>query len=176
MSIALGSPPPSFALPAVGGEEVSLEALADRAAVAVVFSCNHCPYVRAWEDRLNDIAREYAPRGVAVVAINSNDAASYPADSFEAMGERAREKGFVFPYAQDASQEVARAYGASRTPEVFLFDRERRLVYHGAIDDSTEPEGVRVRYLREALDAVLAGQRPSAAETGVVGCTVKWRR
>jgi redoxin len=155
---------------------VSLDRLTDRAAVAVVFSCNHCPYVRAWEDRLNDIARDYAPLGVAVVAINSNDAASYPADSFEAMGERAREKGFVFPYAQDASQAVARAYGASRTPEVFLLDGERRLAYHGAIDDSADPEEVRVPYLREALDAVLAGRPPAAADTGVVGCTVKWRR
>jgi peroxiredoxin len=176
MSLALGDPAPPFALPAVGGEQVALEGLADRAAVAVVFSCNHCPYVRAWEDRLNDIARDYAPRGVAVVAINSNDAASYPADSFDAMAERAREKGFAFPYAQDASQEVARAYGASRTPEVFLLDGAGRLAYHGAIDDSTEPESVRVPYLRQALDAVLAGQAPPAAETGVVGCTVKWRR
>jgi len=176
MSIALGTPAPPFALTAVGGDQVSLDGLADRAAVAVVFSCNHCPYVRAWEDRLNDIARDYAPRGVAVVAINSNDAASYPADSFEAMGQRAREKGFVFPYAQDASQEVANAYGASRTPEVFLLDGERRVAYHGAIDDSSEPDGVRVRYLRDALEAVLEGQRPPVGETGVVGCTVKWRR
>jgi peroxiredoxin len=176
MSLALGDPAPPFALPAVGGEQVALSDLADRAAVAVVFSCNHCPYVRAWEDRLNDIAHDYEPRGVAVVAINSNDAASYPADSFDAMAERAREKGFAFPYAQDASQEVARAYGASRTPEVFLLDGARRLAYHGAIDDSTEPEAVRVPYLRQALDAVLSGQAPPAAETGVVGCTVKWRR
>ena len=176
MSIALGSPAPPFALPAVGGEHVSLDRLADRAAVAHVFSCNHCPYVRAWEDRLNDIARDYAPRGVAVVAINSNDAASYPADSFDAMAQRAREKGFVFPYAQDGSQDVARAYGASRTPEVFLLDGERRVAYHGAIDDSPEPEGVRISYLREALEAVLEGRRPAAEETGVVGCTVKWRR
>jgi peroxiredoxin len=176
MSLALGEPGPPFALPAVGGDQVALEDLADRAAVAVVFSCNHCPYVRAWEDRLNDIARDYASRGVAVVAINSNDAASYPADSFDAMAERAREKGFVFPYAQDAGQEVARAYGASRTPEVFLLDGAGRLAYHGAIDDSTEPEAVRMPYLRQALDAVLAGQAPPAAETGVVGCTVKWRR
>jgi peroxiredoxin len=176
MSLAIGDPAPGFVLPAVGGRQVSLDALADKDAVAVVFSCNHCPYVQAWEDRLNDVAREYADRGVAVVAVNSNDAGLYPADSFEAMGERAGEKGFVFPYAHDESQEVARAYGATRTPEVFLLDRDRRVAYHGAIDDSVDPEDVNVSYLRHALEALLAGARPQTEETPAVGCTVKWRR
>jgi peroxiredoxin len=176
MSLAIGDPAPAFVLPAVGDQQVSLDSLDDRSAVAVVFSCNHCPYVQAWEDRLNDIARDYADRGVEVVAVNPNDAASYPADSFPEMERRAREKGFVFPYARDETQEVARAYGASRTPEVFLLDGERRVVYHGAIDDSTEPGGVRTRYLRDALEAVLAGQRPAVTDTPPVGCTVKWRR
>jgi peroxiredoxin len=175
VSLALGDSAPPFDLPAVGGSRVSLDGLADREAVVIVFSCNHCPYVQAWEDRLNDIARDYAPR-VAVVAINSNDDRAYPADAFPQMEQRAREKGFVFPYARDESQEVARAYGAERTPEVFLFDRGRRLVYHGAIDDSTDPEGVQARYLRDAIEATLAGQAPPLAQTPPVGCTIKWRR
>jgi peroxiredoxin len=176
MSLAIGDPAPTFVLPAVGNRQVSLDTLDERAAVAVVFSCNHCPYVQAWEDRLNDIARDYADRGVEVVAINANDAESYPADSFPEMERRARDKGFVFPYAYDQTQEVARAYGASRTPEVFLLDGERRVAYHGAIDDSTEPDGVHATYLRDALEALLAGQAPTVSDTRPVGCTVKWRR
>jgi peroxiredoxin len=175
MSIAVGEAAPAFSLPAVGGGEASLEALADRPAVAVVFSCNHCPYVLAWEDRLNDLAREYAPRGLSVVAVCANDAKKYPVDSFPEMERHAAEKGFVFAYAQDASQEVARAYGATRTPEVFLLDGERRVAYHGAIDDSTDPEAVRSRYLRDALDALLEGGPAPVADTPPVGCTIKWR-
>jgi peroxiredoxin len=174
--IALGAPAPAFSLPTAAGGTADLAALADREAVVVVFSCNHCPYVRAWEDRLNDVARDYAPRGVAVVAVNANDATTHPGDAFPEMVARAREMGFVFDYAHDESQQVARAYGAERTPEVFLLDRDRRVAYHGAIDDSVEPGGVRTRYLRDALDAVLAGQAPPVADTPAVGCTVKWRR
>ena len=143
--------------------------------LVVVFSCNHCPYVLAWEDRLNDIAREYAPRGLSVVAICANDAAKYPADSFPEMERHAAEKGFVFAYAQDESQEVARAYGATRTPEVFLLDGDRRLVYHGAIDDSRNPDAVRSPYLRDALEALLEGGAAPLADTAPVGCTIKWR-
>jgi peroxiredoxin len=176
MSIAVGDTAPAFSLPAVGGAEVSLEALSARPAVAVVFSCNHCPYVLAWEDRLNDIAREYEPRGLAVVAVNANDDAKYPADSFPNMERHAAEKGFVFPYARDESQEVARAYGATRTPEVFLLDETQRVVYHGAIDDSTDPAGVRATYLRDALEALLNGADAApVADTPPVGCTIKWR-
>jgi peroxiredoxin len=176
MSLAIGDGAPPFDLPTVSGERASLEGLADRPAVAVVFSCNHCPYVLAWEDRLDAIAREYAPRGLAVVAVNANDAGSHPRDSFPNMQRHAAEKGFSYPYAHDESQAVARAYGASRTPEVFLFDRERRLVYHGAIDDSRDPGRVRERYLRDALDALLDDGVPAVAETPPVGCTIKWRR
>jgi peroxiredoxin len=175
MSLAIGDTAPPFSLPTTEGDTVSLAGLAESDAVAVVFSCNHCPYAQAWEDRVNEVAREYAGRGVALVAINANDAAKYPADSFDAMVDRAREKGFVFPYAYDESQEVARAYGAERTPEVFLFDGDRRLVYHGAVDDAADPGAVKVRYLRDAVEAVLAGETPPRAETPPVGCTVKWR-
>lgn len=165
-----------FRLPGVDGREHALEDYADRAAVVVIFSCNHCPYVRAWEDRMVAIQAEYAARGVQFLAINSNDAQKYPEDSFDHMKARAREKGFNFPYLYDETQEVARAYGAERTPEVFVFDRERVLRYHGAIDDNyADPAQVHAHYLRDALNAVLAAQQPPAQETAPVGCTVKWK-
>jgi peroxiredoxin len=168
--LTLGASAPSFDLPGVGGRRHAL-ADYDGMPLAVVFSCVHCPYVVAWEDRLNDIARDYEGRA-AVVAINSND---HIGDRLEHMEARAREKGFVFPFLYDESQEVAEAYQPARTPEVFLFDAGRRLVYHGAPDSSyQDPEGA-VPYLRQALDAVLAGEAPPAAETPAVGCTVKWR-
>ena len=127
-------------------------------ALAVVWSCNHCPYVQAWEGRMKQIQADYADRGFRLVAINSNDARAYPEDSFEAMRERAQQQGFNFDYLHDANQSVARAYGAERTPEVFLFDGDRRLVYHGAIDDSRNEDAVTTHYLRDAIDAVLAGR------------------
>ena len=165
-----------FSLPGVDDKTHSLSDYADKEAVVVIFSCNHCPYVRAWEDRMVQIQADYADKGVQLIAINANDATKYPDDSFPKMKERAREKGFNFPYLYDETQEVARAYGAERTPEVFLFDKQGILRYHGAIDDNYEnPNAVRRHYLREALDAVLAGQPPEITETPPVGCTVKWR-
>jgi hypothetical protein len=142
----------------------------------VAFWCNHCPYVRAWEERFNEIARDYAGRGVATLAICANDPVSHPGDSFENMALRASEQQYSFAYAHDASQAVARAYGAERTPEVFLLGADRRLAYHGAIDDSTDPDAVTTPYLRAALDALLAGGAPDPARTPPVGCTIKWTR
>lgn len=176
MSIAIGDAAPAFRLPTTEGGQVSLEALAGTPAVMVAFWCNHCPYVRAWEERFNELAREYAGRGVATVAICANDAVSHPGDSFEEMARRAVSEGYGFPYARDESQEVARAYGAERTPEVFVLDGDGRVAYHGAIDDSTDPEAVSAHHLREALEAVLAGGAPAVAETAAVGCTIKWAR
>jgi peroxiredoxin len=175
VSVRIGEPAPGFRLPTTDGGEVSLEELAG-APVVVAFWCNHCPYVRSWEDRFNDAARRYSDRGVATVAICANDAAAYPADSFDEMVVRAGEKGYVFAYARDDSQHVPRAYGAERTPEVFVLDERGRVAYHGAIDDSTEPDGVSATYLTDALDAVLAGGIPQPAETRPVGCTIKWTR
>jgi peroxiredoxin len=140
-----------------------------------VQSCNHCPYVQAWEGRLSAIASDYADRGVRVVAVNSNDVVSHAEDSFEEMQKRSREQGFTFEYLYDEPQAVAQALGAERTPEVFVYDRDRRLRYHGAIDDNRDETGVSQQYLRDALDAVLAGSDPAVAETPPVGCTVKWR-
>jgi peroxiredoxin len=167
---ALGDPAPSFALPAIDGATYSLDDWSGRP-VAVVFSCCHCPYVVAWEDRLNAIARDFERRA-GLVAINSN--AGYLGDSPEDMRRRAAEKGFVFPFLYDETQEVARAYGASRTPEVFLLDGEHRLAYHGAPDSSYADERAAEPWLRQALDALLAGEEPPVRETPPVGCTVKW--
>jgi peroxiredoxin len=175
MSIALGTETPSFELPGVDGDDHSLGDYGDARLLALVQYCNHCPYVLAWEGRLMALASDHADQGVRVVAVNSNDSARYPEDSFERMKERAEELDFPFDYLFDASQSLARALGAERTPEVFLFDEQRRLRYHGAIDDSRDENAVSRSYLREAIDALLAGEEPPVAETESVGCTVKWK-
>jgi peroxiredoxin len=175
MTLALGTTAPEFELPGVDGRDHTLAEYADANVLALVQSCNHCPYVQAWEDRMSAIQRDYADRGVKLVAINSNDAGSHPEDSFEEMRRRAEREGFTFDYLHDEDQSIARALGSQRTPEVFLFDRDRRLVYHGAIDDSRDDTAVGTHYLRDALDSVLAGESPAVADTPPVGCTVKWR-
>ncbi|TML14188.1 MAG: thioredoxin family protein [Actinobacteria bacterium] len=173
MTIALATEAPVFDLPGVDGRQHSLDDYADKPALAVVWSCNHCPYVQAWEGRMIALQREFGDRGLALVAISSNDADNYPEDSFEAMKAHAAEQGFNFDYLYDEDQSVLNAYGAERTPEVFLFDAERRLVYHGAIDDSRDEEGVTQEYLKDAIEAVLAGEEPTVGDTPPVGCTVK---
>jgi len=173
MTIALATEAPTFDLPGVDGQRHSLDDYADRPALAVVWSCNHCPYVQAWEGRMIELQREFGDRGFGLVAISSNDADAYPEDSFDAMKARAEEQGFNFDYLYDEDQSVLNAYGAERTPEVFLFDAERRLAYHGAIDDSREEDEVSERYLRDAIEAVLAGESPAVDETPAVGCSVK---
>lgn len=173
MTIALATDAPAFELPGVDGQQHSLDDYADKPALAVVWSCNHCPYVQAWEGRMVALQREFGDQGFQLVAISSNDADAYPEDSFDAMKARAEEEGFNFDYLYDEDQSVLEAYDAERTPEVFLFDRDRRLVYHGAIDDSREEEGVTQEYLRNAIVAVLAGDSPAEAETPAVGCSVK---
>lgn len=172
----LGAKAIPFELTGVDGKQYSLGQYRDKDAVVVIFTCNHCPYAQAWEDRIIQIQKDYTDKGVQVVAINANDAEKHPADSPEKMKERAEAKGFNYPYLYDATQEVARAYGAERTPEVFVFDSAGNMRYHGAIDDNAdEPDAVQNRYLRDALDAVLAGGNPPVAETAPKGCTIKWR-
>ncbi len=166
---------PAFDLPGIDGRSHALGEYADAAALVLIQSCNHCPYVQAWEGRMKAIQADYADRGVRLVAIGSNDGDTYPEDSFEEMVRRAEREGFNFDYLHDADQAVARALGSERTPEVFLFDGGRRLAYHGAIDDSRDEGTVTQHYLRDALDAVLAGRSPAVAETPAVGCSVKWR-
>ncbi len=175
MTLTSGDPAPDFALPTTDGATATARSEGAEQPLVVAFWCNHCPYVRAWEDRFNDVAREYGGRA-RFVAINANDPESYPADSFEAMVEHAREKAFAFTYAFDESQDVPRAYGAERTPELFVFGPGTGLAYHGAIDDSRDADAVRASYLRDALDAVLTGGAPEVTDTAAVGCTIKWRR
>lgn len=176
MTLATNESIVSFSLPGTDGKTYGPESFAGAPALAVIFWCNHCPYVRAWEDRVIALQREYAERGVRFVLINSNDPAKYPDDSFDNMTVRVREKRYPFPYLFDESQAVARQYGATRTPEIFLFDRDKTLRYHGAPDDNyDDPAAVEQRYFRDAIEAVLAGRAPTPTETPARGCTIKWR-
>jgi peroxiredoxin len=147
--------------------------------VAVIFCCNHCPvcpYVIDWEDRMVRIQADYEGKGLQLIAINVNDASEYPDDSFQNMKNRARENRFNFPYLRDEDQEVARIYGAQRTPEVFLFDASRVLRYHGAIDDNyRDPNAVKISYLRNALDALVEVRDIQTPDTAPVGCYIKWK-
>lgn len=175
-NVRIGGKAIEFKLIGVDDQHHSLAEYAGKQVVAVVFSCNHCPYVRAWEDRMVQIQTEYEGSGVQLIAINANDAVKYPDDGFDEMKKRAAEKHFNFPYLRDETQVVARAYGAERTPEVFLFDRSRVLRYHGVIDDNyDDPRAVRTRYLKDAIDSILAGREVVVAETKPVGCTIKWK-
>lgn len=173
----VGTPAPAFSLPGTDGQTHSLDTYSDAKVLVVVFTCNHCPYAIACEDRLVDIQRDYADRGVQLVAINPNDATRYPGDSFEAMKVRATEKGFNFPYLRDESQEVARAYDAACTPDPFVFDAGRKLVYNGRIDDNwKDPSAVTKRDLRAVLDATLAGDAmPLPEAVPSMGCSIKWK-
>jgi peroxiredoxin len=175
--LALGSAAPPFALPGVDGKSWSLESFADATVLVVVFTCNHCPAAKAYEDRLVAIQQDYGPRGVRLVGINPNDDRSHPEDSFENMKIRARDKKFNFPYLRDEAQAVARAYGAACTPDPFVFDRARKLVYAGRIDDSTQsPQKARRHDLRRALDQTLEGQPVDVDVFPAVGCSIKWRK
>ncbi len=148
--------------------------------VIVVFMCNSCPYVKAYEDRIIELHREFAPKGFPVLAIQPNDPERSPEDSYENMQRRAAQKGYPFPYLWDETQEVARQFGARRTPQVYLLQRlgeHFRVVYIGAIDDNIEdPKAVSRRYVAEAIAAVLEGKTPPVTETRAIGCTIKWRR
>jgi peroxiredoxin len=174
MSLTLNAEAPAFALPGTDGAEHTLESYAEADVLVLIQSCNHCPYVLAWEGRMKEIQRDYEGRGVRLVAVNSNDAERYPADSFPAMVTHAAEEGFNFDYLHDEDQSLAAALGAERTPEVFVFGPDRRLAYHGAIDDNRDDRDVTQHYLRDALDAVLDQRAPAVADTPPSGCSVKW--
>jgi len=176
-TLKIGSPAPDFNLSGIDGKKYSLSSFKDKNAIIVIFSCNHCPYVQANEDRIKQIQKDYKDKGVEVIAINSNDDKGYPEDSFDNMKKRAAEKKFNFLYLRDDDQSVARSYDATHTPEIFLFDNERKLAFHGKIDDNwQEPNKVQNHYLKNALDELLAGQEISVPETFTIGCTIKWKR
>jgi peroxiredoxin len=175
--LELGTPAPDFRLPDVTGGEVSLAGLDPSPALLVAFICNHCPYVKHIRDSFAGFARDYAAKGVTVVAISSNFAGTHPQDGPAEMRAEAGDAGYVFPYLYDQDQSVARAYRAACTPDFFLFDAERQLVYRGQYDDSRPGNGrpVTGADLRAAVDAVLAGKQPSAQQVPSMGCNIKWR-
>ena len=175
MSISIGAQAPDFQLPDTEGATWS-GSDSGAPATVVVFTCNHCPYALAWQDRLAEAARDYANRGVRFLAINANDADRYPRDSFDAMKARVDREDWPMPYLHDATQQVARAYDAKVTPDVFVLDSERRLRYRGAPDSDYDDPAQNAQWLREALDAVLDGSEPSRAETKPVGCSIKWKQ
>jgi peroxiredoxin len=174
--LPLGTPAPPFALPDTEGRTVSIEESRD-APLLVMFLCNHCPYVKHVRAELARLGREYATRGVSVVAIMSNDVERYPADSPAAMRREREDAGWSFPYLFDGTQEVARAYRAACTPDFFLFDAGHHLAYRGQLDDSRpgSDRPVTGRDLRAALDAVLEGRSPSEEQTPSIGCNIKWK-
>lgn len=173
--LPIGAPLPRFSgLKGVDGNTHSDSGYTDPVLV-IVFSCNHCPYVQAYEDRMIDFQKAYAAKGVRLVAINSNEEKNYPEDGFDGMVRRAGLKKFNFPYLRDADQSVADAFGATHTPQFFLFDKARTLRYSGKLDDNWKvPSDVREQYLRDAVDAVLAGEPVAVPETHSIGCTIKW--
>jgi peroxiredoxin len=175
--VPLGTKAPGFRLPDTDGNLVSLEDLQGASALVVIFLCNHCPYVKHIRGGLAQLGRDYVPRGVAIVGISSNDVANYPADSPARMVQEAKEAGYIFPYLYDESQEVAKAYRAACTPDLYLFDRDQRLVYRGQLDDSRPGNGLPVtgKDLREALEAVLSGKPVASPQKPSIGCNIKWK-
>ena len=175
--LPLGTPCPDFRLPSVEGKVVARDDFRDAKALVVMFICNHCPYVQAVEDRIIALGREYGPRGVQLVGICSNDPTDYPDDRPERLHARWREKRYGFPYLIDESQAVARSFNAVCTPDLYVFDEDRALAYHGRIDDDWQhPEKVKRREMAAALDEILAGRAPSAPQTHSIGCSIKWKR
>ena len=173
--LAIGDVAPDFQnLRGVDGKDYSLSSFSDKPALAIIFSCNHCPYVQAYEDRMISIQRDYASKGVQLVALNSNDERASPGDNYPEMVKRAKARGFNFPYLRDEDQKVVDAYGAVCTPHVFAFDAKRELRYRGRIDDSKDASKVSVNDLRKALDAIVSGQEVAVQDTKPFGCSIKW--
>lgn len=176
--LELGTPAPDFVLPTVYpvDGEATVATFADADVLVVMFICNHCPYVRVIEDRLVALAEQYQPRGVQFIAVSSNDADAYPDDAPNALAARARSRAYPFPYLYDETQDVARAFGAVCTPDFFVYDADRRLVYRGRLDDANPSRPVpTTRDLADALDALLSGQPVSPEQIPSVGCNIKWR-
>ena len=175
-TLKIGSPLPKFSdLTGVDGKKYSVTDFKNKI-VVVVFSCNHCPYVKAYEDRIIAFQKEYSGRGVQLVAINANETQNYPEDNYEGMVERAKAKGFNFPYLRDEDQSVAASFGATHTPEFFVFDDKRALRYHGKFDDNHQnPQAVKSRYVQDAVEALLNAKEVATPETFSIGCTIKWK-
>lgn len=160
-TIPFGEKAKDFSLPGIDGKTYSLASFSDKKILVIVFMCNHCPYVQASWDRMIALQKEFGDRRVQFIGINSNDEKNYPEDSFEKMKEYAEKKGHNFPYLRDETQEVAKAYYATCTPDFFVYDKNRELVYHGGIDDN--------------LESLLRGEKPSRDQNPSMGCSIKWK-
>ena len=160
----------------VDGKSVTIAGVSGKKGTLVVFTCNHCPWAKMWQTRVTEIGNAAGKAGIGMVAINANDPAEYPEDGMDGMKQRAKELGIKFPYVVDATSDVARAFGASRTPEAFLFDAGGKLVYHGTVDDSPkDASAVKDAYLKDAVSAVSTGKTVTTAETKAMGCSIKFR-
>ena len=175
--LPLGTAAPDFRLPDTNGKTIALADFKGQPALLVIFMCNHCPYVKHIRAGLAQLARDYLPRGAAIAGINSNDVANYPDDNPARMKEEAKSAGYLFPYLFDETQAVARAYRAACTPDLYLFDKNQKLVYRGQLDDSRPGNGIPVtgKDLRAALDAVLAGKPVAPDQKASIGCNIKWK-
>jgi peroxiredoxin len=174
--LKIGSVLPSFNLKGTDDKLYSDKSFKDKKILVLIFSCNHCPYVQAYEERMKQIQKEFSGKGVQMIAVNSNDEISYPDDSFENMKRRAKNKNYNFPYLRDENQSAAKDFDATHTPEIFVFNDERKLAYHGKIDDNwKEPERVKSEYLKDAIIQLLNGEEISVPETFSIGCTIKWK-
>ena len=175
--LSLGTTAPDFKLPDTTGKTVSLADFKDKAALLVIFMCNHCPYVVRIRAGLAQLAQDYAPNRIGIVGINSNDVANYPADSPAKMKDEVKSAGYIFPYLYDETQAVAKAYRAACTPDIYLFDKNQKLAYRGQFDDSRPGNGISVtgKDLRAALDELLAGKPVSPNQKASIGCNIKWK-
>lgn len=176
-ALDLGAPFPDgdVKMKSVDGRQVSIAEIAGKQGTLVVFTCNHCPWAKAWEQRIAALGNEYAGKGIGVIAINANDPKANANDGFDGMVERAKALGLQFPYVVDQGSAVAKAFGAERTPEAYLFDAGGKLVYHGTIDDNAEhADQVTKPYLADALAAVAAGKPVETKQTKALGCTIKF--
>jgi len=172
----LGSQAPDFQLKSVDGKTYALKDF-DQKVLVIMFICNHCPYVQAIEDRYIQLAKDYEGKSVQIVGICANDPTDYPDDSHSSLGRRWKEKNYGFPYLVDESQDVAKAYGAVCTPDLYVYNQHRNLAYHGRLDDNWQhPDQVKQQDLRMAIDALLAGQKPSEEQYPSMGCSIKWKK
>lgn len=178
--VNVGDRAPEFSLLNVDGKKVALADYASGKGAIIVFTCNHCPYSIKYEDRIIELHKEFAPKGYPVIAINPNDPETVPEDSYENMKVRAGEKKFVFPYLVDQTQQIAKAYGARRTPHVFVVSNTpqgAKVMYIGAIDDNpSDPSTVESFFVRDAVNSLLAGTVPGKPLTKAIGCTIKWKK
>jgi peroxiredoxin len=176
--LALGTKAPDFSLTdTVSGATVSLDSLSGKKGLLVMFICRHCPYVKHVQEELAKLGKDYADKDLGIVAISANDPVSHPDDAPESLKDQADEQGFSFPYLFDESQEIAKAYSAACTPDFFLFDADRKLVYRGQLDDSRPDSGIPVtgKDLREAIENLLSDQPINSEQKPSIGCSIKWR-